>query len=170
MFPGVSIPMPANWLQRMKRPPTHPGVIFRDYYRQAYTVEEISQAECARRMGISINRLNEIERGRRGVSAETAVLMGAITGTSPEMWFRMQTNRDMWFALQKLKAQAKKIKRLKPPRRATEAEWGVRRCPDCHAEMALDFARRHDPEEAWICLNCGPARKSHPASDRNARV
>lgn len=109
-----SIPLDPLWLKDMKRAPTHPGVIFREYYRQAGTDKEISQAECARRMRMSLNRLNEIERGKRGVSPETAVLLSALTGTSAEFWFKLQGNHDLWNAMQAMKVQAKKIKPLWP--------------------------------------------------------
>lgn len=109
--------MPPDWLHRMKRAPTHPGLTFREMFRQAGTPKEVSQAECARRMGISTNRLNEIERGKRGVSPETAVLFGALTRTSPEFWHKMQGNHDLWHALQRMKSQAKKIKPLYPQER-----------------------------------------------------
>ena len=100
----------------MKTAPPHPGGVFREYYRQAGTEEEISQAECARRMGISLNRLNEIEREKRGVSPETAVLLGALTGASAEFWYTLQCNHDLWNALQSVGPAAKKIKRLRPPK------------------------------------------------------
>jgi len=105
-----SIPLSPLWLNDMKRAPTHPGEIFRHEFRQAGTAEEVSQAECARRMGISVNRLNEIERGKRGVTPETAVLLSALTGASAQMWTSLQSNHDLWNAMQSMKARAKKIK------------------------------------------------------------
>jgi len=47
---------------------------------------DISQAEAARRMGMSTNRLNEIVAGKRSVTAETAVPMGALSNTDPRVW------------------------------------------------------------------------------------
>jgi addiction module HigA family antidote len=58
-----------------------------------------SQAEAARRMGMSTNRLNEIVAGKRAVTAETAVLFGAVTGTDPRMWLSLQADYDLWHAL-----------------------------------------------------------------------
>lgn len=108
-----SIPMPPDWLRRMKAAPPHPGIIFREFYRQAGTRDEVSQAECARRMGISINRLNEIERGKRGVSPETAVLLEALTGASAEMWCNLQMHHALWNALKSMRARAQKVKPLR---------------------------------------------------------
>jgi addiction module HigA family antidote len=83
-------------LDAMHRPPTHPGEAFEEEYRKP---SNISQAEAARRMGMSTNRLNEIVAGKRSVTAETAVLFGAVTGTDPRMWLAMQVDYDLWHAL-----------------------------------------------------------------------
>lgn len=85
-------------LGRMRRPPTHPGEIFEEEWRKP---SGVSQAEAARRMGMSTNRLNEIVAGKRGVTAETAVLIGALTGTSPQIWLHLQADYDLWHALRK---------------------------------------------------------------------
>jgi addiction module HigA family antidote len=114
---GEAIPGPGpDWLQKIRRAPPHPGSVFRELYRQHGTDEEISQAECARRMGISINRLNEIEREKRGLSPETAVLLSALTGVTAEFWYQLQANHDLWQAMQSMRSRAKKIKRIYPPK------------------------------------------------------
>src|SRR5262245_55674383 len=86
-------------LARMRRPPTHPGEVFEEDYRKPIG---ISQAEAARRMGMSMNRLNEIVLGKRSVTAETAVLFAALTGTTPQFWLHMQAERDLWYALREV--------------------------------------------------------------------
>ena len=93
----ASKPSAGANLARMRRPPTHPGEIFEEEYRKP---SGISQAEAARRMRMSANRLNEIVAGKRAVTAETAVLMGALTGTDPRMWLHLQADHDLWQALQ----------------------------------------------------------------------
>lgn len=92
-------------LARMRRPPTHPGEIFEEEYRKP---SGISQAEAARRMGMSSNRLNEIVAGKRSVTAETAVLMGALTGSNPGLWLHLQADHDLWHALRATKGTAVK--------------------------------------------------------------
>lgn len=86
-------------LRRMRRPPTHPGEIFEEEYRKP---SGISQAEAARRMGISTNRMNEIVMGKRSVTAETAVLMAALTRTSPQFWLHLQAEHDVWHAIRRI--------------------------------------------------------------------
>jgi antitoxin HigA-1 len=88
-------------LAAMRRPPTHPGEVFEEEWRKP---SGISQAEAARRMGMSTNRLNEIVAAKRGVTAETAVLFGELTGTNPQMWLHLQADHDLWRVLQERKA------------------------------------------------------------------
>lgn len=80
---------------KLKRPPTHPGeVLLEEYLKPA----ELTQVETARRMGIPLNRLNEIIRGRRGVSADTALRLARLLDTSAELWLGLQNDWDLWHA------------------------------------------------------------------------
>ena len=84
-------------IRRMKRPPTHPGeVLVEEFLRPL----EMTQAEAARRMDVSTNRLNELVRGKRGVTASTAIRLSALLGTSAEFWMSLQTTWDLWHAYQ----------------------------------------------------------------------
>jgi len=82
-------------VRRMKRPPTHPGEMLLEEFLRPLG---LPQAEAARRMGVSANRLNEIVRGRRGVTAATAIRLAELLGTSPEFWLNLQTTWDLWQA------------------------------------------------------------------------
>jgi addiction module HigA family antidote len=95
-------------LARMRQAPTHPGEMFEEEYRKP---SGISQAEAARRMGMSTNRLNEIVAGKRGVTAETAVLFSALTGVSPQFWLHLQADYDLWHALREV--DVSKIERVR---------------------------------------------------------
>ena len=55
----------------------------------------ISQVEAARRMGIPMNRLNEVIHGKRGITADTALRLARLFGTSPEFWMNLQTASDL---------------------------------------------------------------------------
>ena len=94
-------------LAKMRRPPTHPGEIFRHEFRLAAT-PPLEQAEAAGRLGWSRNRMNEFERGKRGVTPENAVLLGLLTRTSPEFWMTLQARHDLWHAIRKVGKQAVK--------------------------------------------------------------
>ena len=83
-------------IRRMKRPPTHPGEMLLEEFLKPLG---LSQADAARRMGISANRLNELTRGKRGVTAETALRLADLLRTSPEFWLNLQMTFDLWHAL-----------------------------------------------------------------------
>ena len=76
---------------------------------------------CARpafavRLGVSFPRLNEIVRGRRGVTPDTALRLARVTGMSADFWLGLQQDWDLWHALHSERAAA--IERLEPLRRA----------------------------------------------------
>ena len=59
----------------------------------------VSQVEAANRMNIPFQRLNAIVRGRRGVSADTALLLEALTGWDAQIWLMLQAKWDVWHAM-----------------------------------------------------------------------
>jgi addiction module HigA family antidote len=60
----------------------------------------ISQSAFAIRLGVSFPRLNEIIRGRRGVSTDTALRLARVLGTSADFWLGLQQDWDLWQAMQ----------------------------------------------------------------------
>jgi len=61
----------------------------------------LGQVEAARRLGISLNRLNEIVLGKRGISADTALRLGRLLRTSPQFWMRLQADWDLHEAMKR---------------------------------------------------------------------
>jgi addiction module HigA family antidote len=61
----------------------------------------LGQLEAARRLGISLNRLNEIVLGKRGISADTALRLGRLLKTSPQFWMRLQADWDLHEAMKR---------------------------------------------------------------------
>jgi len=61
----------------------------------------LGQVEAARRLGISLNRLNEIVLGKRGITADTALRLGRLLKTSPQFWMRLQADWDLHEAIQR---------------------------------------------------------------------
>jgi addiction module HigA family antidote len=55
----------------------------------------LTQMDLARHLEVPIQRINEVVRGRRGVSAETAWLLSQALGTTPEFWMNLQVNHDL---------------------------------------------------------------------------
>src|SRR5215207_1580763 len=80
--------------ERMPRPAIHPGVHI------ANELEELgmSAAELARALDIPANRLTEIIRGRRGITADTALRLARWLGTSPQLWMNLQQNYELRLA------------------------------------------------------------------------
>jgi addiction module HigA family antidote len=59
----------------------------------------LGQVEAARRLGVSLNRLNEIVLGKRGITADTALKLARLFRMSPQFWVRLQADWDLHQAL-----------------------------------------------------------------------
>jgi addiction module HigA family antidote len=84
----------SNWLG----PAIPPGEILLDEYLKPMG---IGQVEAARRLGISLNRLNEIVLGKRGITADTALRLARLLKTSPQLWMRLQADWDLHQAIRR---------------------------------------------------------------------
>ena len=71
---------------------THPGVILLKEFIEPLG---LSQKAVAAHMGIPVQRLNEIVRGKRGVSPDTAWLLSEAFNTTPEFWLNLQAIHDL---------------------------------------------------------------------------
>lgn len=67
---------------------------------------EMTQSALAEQMGVPRMRVSEIVRGKRAVTAETAILLGRVLGTSARFWMNLQTTHDLALAEIKLKEAA----------------------------------------------------------------
>jgi antitoxin HigA-1 len=61
----------------------------------------LGQVEAARRLGISLNRLNEIVLGKRGITADTALRLARLFKMSPQFWMRLQADWDLHEAIER---------------------------------------------------------------------
>jgi addiction module HigA family antidote len=77
---------------------------------------EMTQTEMAARLGVSFPRLNEIIRGKRGVTPDTALRLERVLGMSAEFWLGLQQDWDLWHAMNDKKAA--EIARLEPLKRS----------------------------------------------------
>jgi addiction module HigA family antidote len=55
----------------------------------------ITQSELAARMGIAFPRLNEIIRGKRGVTPDTALRLARVLGMPADFWLGLQLDWDL---------------------------------------------------------------------------
>ena len=71
--------------------PVHPGAVLQD------ELEEIglSQTSLARHIGVLPKTINEICRGKRGISAEMAMKLSKALGGSPQFWLNLQNNWEL---------------------------------------------------------------------------
>lgn len=85
--------------------PPHPGETIKEDYLVplGMTVNQLAKA-----LGVGAARLNEIVRGERGVTADTALRLARCFGTSAEFWLNLQSLYDLRMAEQKVR---KKIDR-----------------------------------------------------------
>ena len=79
-------------------PAISPGEILLEEYLKPLGV---GQVEAARRLGISLNRLNEIVLGKRSITADTALRLAHFLKTSAQMWMRLQADWDLHRAVQR---------------------------------------------------------------------
>ena len=93
---GALITTEAMSMLPTHRPPTHPGEMLLKEFLEPLGV---SQVEAATRMSVPFQRLNGIVNGRRAVSADTALLLEALTGWDAQIWLTLQAKWDLWHAM-----------------------------------------------------------------------
>ena len=93
------------------RPPTHPGEMLLEEFLKPLA---ISQSAFAIRLGVSFPRLNEVIRGKRSVTPDTALRLARVLGTSADFWLGLQQDWDLWHTLHSKEAVA--IEQLEPLR------------------------------------------------------
>ena len=72
--------------------PVHPGEVLRDEF---LTPMALSVYRLARALKVTRPRLNDLVRGHRGVTIDTALRLGRYFGTTPEFWINLQTGYDL---------------------------------------------------------------------------
>jgi antitoxin HigA-1 len=80
-------------LRDPKRRPTHPGEILREDVLPAL---DMTQAEFAKRLGVSRLTVSELLNGKRGVSPDMALRLARLLGGGAESWLNMQRALDLW--------------------------------------------------------------------------
>lgn len=83
-----------NWLG----PAIPPGEILLEEFLKPM---HLGQVEAAHRLGISLNRLNEIVLGKRSITADTALRLARLLKTSPQFWMRLQADWDLHRAIER---------------------------------------------------------------------
>jgi addiction module HigA family antidote len=84
-------------------PPTPPGEMLLEEFLKPLG---ISQSAFAIRLGVSFPRLNEIIRGKRSVTPDTALRLARVLGMSADFWLGLQQDWDLWHAMRSEEAAA----------------------------------------------------------------
>ena len=74
------------------RIPTHPGVILLEEFIEPMNITPLA---LANHLNISVQRINEIIRGKLNITPETAWLLSQALNTTPQFWMNLQTNYDL---------------------------------------------------------------------------
>lgn len=75
----------------------------------------MSAAGLGRRLAVPTNRITGILNGQRGITGDTALRLGHFSGTSPELWLKLQTVYELGVAERKLGAALPTLSNRKPP-------------------------------------------------------
>lgn len=89
------------------RAPTHPGEMLLKEFLEPMGV---TQSELAAKLRIPFQRVNQIIKGRRSVTPDTAMRLSKVLGTSVEVWLNLQLSWDLYEA--RNSAKAKEIEKL----------------------------------------------------------
>lgn len=73
-------------------PPMHPGEFLKALYLEPMGV---SVNKLAERMGVTAARVNEIVRGKRGITADTALRLSKVLGTTAQLWLNLQNTYEV---------------------------------------------------------------------------
>ena len=87
------------------RIPTHPGEILLEEFLRPMNMTQVAFAQ---HIGVPIQRVNEIVKGKRGITSDTAWLFSQAFGTTPQFWSNLQASHDL-----AKNRPNKKIRRLK---------------------------------------------------------
>jgi antitoxin HigA-1 len=71
---------------------THPGEILREEFLAPLG---LSARALASALGVPANRISDIMRERRDITADTAIRLGRYFGTDPHFWINLQSAHDL---------------------------------------------------------------------------
>ena len=92
--------------------PVHPGEILREELKEL----GLSADALAEKLDVAANRVTEILRERRGVTADTALRLARYFGTTPQVWINLQKEYELRTA--EIRAGRQTAARVKPRQEA----------------------------------------------------
>ncbi|RJQ47590.1 MAG: addiction module antidote protein, HigA family [Gammaproteobacteria bacterium] len=88
-------------MMRQPKNPFHPGEILLEEF---LIPGGVTQVAFAKRLGWTRARLNELIKGKRGVTAEAALDLAKVLGTSAKVWMNLQATYDLDQVMKRRKA------------------------------------------------------------------
>lgn len=79
-------------MTKQPKNPFHPGEILLEEFLEP---AGITQTAFAEKIGWTRARLNELIRGKRGITADAALDLAEVLGTSPKLWMNLQATYDL---------------------------------------------------------------------------
>jgi addiction module HigA family antidote len=79
-------------MARQPKNPFHPGEILLEEFLEP---AGMTQAALAEQLGWTAARLNELIKGKRGITAASALDLADALGTSPKLWMNLQATYDL---------------------------------------------------------------------------
>ena len=76
-------------------PPVHPGETLREDFLKPLG---LTANRLAIELQVPVTRVNDIVRGKRAVTADTALRLARYFGTTPQFWMNLQANYDLELA------------------------------------------------------------------------
>ena len=134
------------------RIPTHPGEILS---KEFLAPLGITQVALAAHIGVPVQRVNELVRGKRGVTPDTAWLLAQAFETTPDFWLNLQAAYD----LARLHALLLELGRLAEGAGALAAHLNDALGVSYHSG---DFAEAEDARQALAAVGalCGVLRRT----------
>ncbi|QIW16322.1 addiction module antidote protein, HigA family [Pasteurellaceae bacterium RH1A] len=87
-------------------PLAHPGeILLEDWLKPL----EISQYALAKAIGVPPRRINEIVKGRRAITPDTALRLASFFGTDAQSWINLQSHYDLEMTRQEIAPQLSNI-------------------------------------------------------------
>ncbi|MDH5553316.1 MAG: HigA family addiction module antitoxin [Nitrosomonas sp.] len=78
--------------------PIHPGEHLVEFLEEY----GITQYRLAKEIHVPARRINEIVKGKRGISVDTAIRLSRYFGSSPQLWINLQSNYDIEITSKKI--------------------------------------------------------------------
>lgn len=92
-------------------PPTHPGEVLKEDFLVPL---DLSEYRLAKELRVPPRRINEIVKGKRRISADTALRLSRYFDWPAAVWLNLQTHYDQQIAEEELADELPKIKRRQP--------------------------------------------------------